>query len=45
VLLKPSLQDIQKAINRAAIAVMRSSKELFNWDITNGQSSIYDMIA
>ena len=30
--LNPSLDEIQKAINRAATAVLRCSKNLYNWD-------------
>lgn len=47
--LKPSLDDIQKAINRAATAVLRCSKDLFNWEQKNTESdkkaSFYEMIA
>jgi len=47
--LNPSLDDIQKAINRAATAVLRCSKELFNWEQENTDSenkaSFYEMIA
>jgi len=30
--LVPSLDDIQKAINKAATAVLRCSKYLYNWE-------------
>lgn len=30
--LNPSLEEIQKAINRAATAILRCSKTLYNWD-------------
>jgi hypothetical protein len=30
--LKPSLDDIQKAINRAATAVLSCSKKMMGWD-------------
>lgn len=30
--LNPSLEEIQKAINKAATAVLRCSKTLYNWD-------------
>ena len=47
--LNPSLDDIQKSINRAATAVLRCSKYLFNWEQHNKDSenkaSFYDMIA
>ncbi|RLN86351.1 hypothetical protein BBJ28_00004571 [Nothophytophthora sp. Chile5] len=35
--LSPSLEDIQKAINRSAVAVLRCSKSLYEW----GQQSIF----
>ncbi|ETN06717.1 hypothetical protein PPTG_12758 [Phytophthora nicotianae INRA-310] len=35
--LSPSLDDIQKAINRSAVAVLRCSKSLYEW----GQQSIF----
>lgn len=33
--LNPSLEEIQKAINKAATAVLRCSKTLYNWDQHN----------
>jgi len=33
VVLNPSLNEIQKAINRAATAVLKCSKELLSWDL------------
>jgi dynein heavy chain len=33
--LNPSLEEIQKAINKAATAVLRCSKTLYNWDQQN----------
>lgn len=33
--LNPSLEEIQKAINKAATAVLRCSKTLYNWDHQN----------
>ncbi|GMF34281.1 unnamed protein product [Phytophthora fragariaefolia] len=35
--LSPSLDDIQKAINRSAVAVLRCSKSLYEW----GQQSVF----
>ena len=47
--LQPSLDDIQKAINRAATAVLRCSKNLYNWDQQDKENdkkgSFYEMIA
>ncbi|KAL4465245.1 hypothetical protein ABPG74_001959 [Tetrahymena malaccensis] len=49
VTLSPSLQDIQKSINRAAISVLKCSKSLYNWDQQNKNSTekatFYDLIA
>eukprot|EP00762_Andalucia_godoyi_P000483 ANDGO_03248.mRNA.1 Dynein gamma chain len=33
VLMNPSLDEVQEAINRAAIAVLRCSKQLFQWSV------------
>ena len=47
--LNPSLEEIQKAINKAATAVLRCSKTLYNWDQQNTEDdkkqSLYEMIA
>ena len=47
--LNPSLEEIQKAINKAATAVLRCSKTLYNWDQTttddDKKQSLYEMIA
>lgn len=47
--LNPSLDEIQKAINRAATAVLRCSKNLYNWDQKEKEvekkDSFYEMIA
>jgi dynein heavy chain len=47
--LNPSLEEIQKAINKAATAVLRCSKKLYNWDQQNTEDgkkqSLYEMIA
>ena len=47
--LNPSLEEIQKAINKAATAVLRCSKKLYNWDQQNTEAdkkqSFYQMIA
>jgi dynein heavy chain len=47
--LNPSLDEIQKAINRAATAVLRCSKNLYNWDQQEKEvekkASFYEMIA
>jgi dynein heavy chain len=47
--LSPSLEAIQKAINKAATTVLRCSKNLYNWnkeEILEGKkTSLYDMIA
>ena len=47
--LNPSLEEIQKAINRAATAVLRCSKTLYNWDQQETEESkkqnLYEMIA
>jgi dynein heavy chain len=32
IILKPSLDEIQKSINKAATAVLRCSKNLYHWD-------------
>ncbi|KAL4479549.1 hypothetical protein ABPG72_018535, partial [Tetrahymena utriculariae] len=49
VTLSPSLQDIQKSINRAATAILRCSKNLYNWDQQNKNSlektTFYDLVA
>jgi len=43
------LEEIQKAINKAATAVLRCSKTLYNWDQQNTEDdkkqSLYEMIA
>lgn len=42
------MEEIQKAINKAATAVLRCSKTLYNWDQQNGEGekkSLYEMIA
>ena len=41
--LNPSLDDIQKAINKAANAVLKCSKNLYRWD--KKDSSVYELIA
>lgn len=47
--LNPSLEEIQKAINKAATAVLRCSKTLYNWDQSTTEDdkkqSLYEMIA
>jgi dynein heavy chain len=47
--LNPSLEEIQKAINKAATAVLRCSKTLYNWDQHSTEDdkkqSLYEMIA
>jgi dynein heavy chain, axonemal len=47
--LNPSLEEIQKAINKAATAVLRCSKTLYNWDQhgteDDKKQSLYEMIA
>ena len=47
--LNPSFEEIQKAINKAATAVLRCSKTLYNWDQQNTEDdkkqSLYEMIA
>lgn len=47
--LNPSLEQIQKAINKAATAVLRCNKNLFNWDQNDREddkkATFYDMIA
>ena len=47
--LNPSLEEIQKAINKAATAVLKCSKTLYNWDQQNTEEekkqSLYEMIA
>lgn len=48
VLLSPSLDEIQKAINKAATAVLRCSKKLYNWEQSDKKAekaSFYEMIA
>jgi dynein heavy chain len=49
VILSPSLVQIQTSINKAATAVLRCSKALYNWDQSDkeqGQkATFYDMIA
>lgn len=45
--LNPSLEEIQKSINKAATAVLRCSKKLYNWDQQNSddKKTFYEMIA
>jgi len=47
--LSPSLEEIQKSINKAATAVLRCSKKLYNWDQqgydNEKKQTFYDMIA
>lgn len=47
--LNPSLEEIQKAINKAATAVLRCSKTLYNWDQQEtaeaNKQNLYEMIA
>jgi hypothetical protein len=46
--LNPSLEEIQKAINKAATAVLRCSKTLYNWDQSTTEDdkkqSLFEMI-
>jgi len=47
--LNPSQEEIQASINKAATAVLRCSKELFNWEQSetdnDKKASFYEMIA
>jgi dynein heavy chain len=49
VVLSPPLEDIQKSINKAATAVLRCSKNLYNWNQQDKpveqKTSFYEMIA
>ena len=49
IILNPSLDEIQKAINKAATAVLRCSKYLYNWEQqdknSENKASLYEMIA
>ena len=49
--LNPSLDEIQKAINKSATAVIKCTRTLYNWDQQSGneeekqKQSLYEMIA
>jgi dynein heavy chain len=49
IILNPSLDEIQRAINKAATAVLRCSKYLYNWEQqdknSENKASLYEMIA